>query len=213
MKKLRSQKKSEHRKYAAKIITEFNQSALEQKWLEYSTAQTPIILYGVPSHVIHYEYLTVGSLGFVFSLHYREKEVFGSYEPLLAILVGTTRSGADIVDWEKTDSFRVFLTILKELKEKITEVTSTYPIYDDYLKAIGFEFSYHEWKNKLRDFVKLFKDYLKEEKIPVGFYHLVQLSSMFFKDEEIVDILNRMIAEDILVINAETEIEYFKLTV
>jgi len=181
-KKIKITKKSEHRKYAAKIVTEFNQSVLEQKWLEYSTAHTPVILYGMPGRVIHYEHLTIGPVGFVFSLYYREKEIFGNYEPLLAILVSTTRSGEDIVNWEKTDSFRLFLTILKELKEKITEVTATYPMYEAYLKAIGFEFSYNEWKNKLRDFVKLFKNYLKEEKIPIWFYYLTQLTSMFFKD-------------------------------
>ncbi len=194
------------------MITEYNQMELQKKWLEYSATHSPVIFYGVPTRVIHYEYLTIGPAGFLFSLYYREKEVLGGHEPLLAILAATTRTGADIVDWEKTDAFKVFLTVLKELDKKLAEISSTCPLYKNYLNAIGFEFSFSEWKGKLREFVKLFKNHLKQDKIPVAFYHLVQVTAMFFTDEEVVDMLNRLIAENALVINSETEIEDLKVT-
>lgn len=77
--------KSDQRKYAAKIITEFRQQKLEEKWIEYSS--TPFsFLYGkTATPVIHYEHLTIGPAGFLFSLHYRKKEIFGYHEPILSI--------------------------------------------------------------------------------------------------------------------------------
>ena len=65
---------------------------------------------------------------------------------MLSILVNTTPTGEDIFDWKETNAFKVFSDILKELNRKINEVTSSYPSYANYLKSIGFEFSYSEWK-------------------------------------------------------------------
>ena len=204
--------KSDQRKYAAKIITEFRQQELQKKWIKYSSESFPFLFRETTTPVIHYEHFTIGPLGFLFSLHYREKEIFGNYEPILSILVNTAPAGVDIFDWEETDAFKVFLDILKELNEKINEVTSNYILYADYLKSIGFEFSYSEWKKQLLKFVKLFKNQIKEDKIPSMFYHIVQLTAMFFTDEEIIDLLNRLITEEKLIIKSETEIEDLKIT-
>ncbi len=205
--------KSEQRKYAAKIITEFRQLDLQEKWMEYSSAYPPPIFYGEPTApVIHYEHLVIGPAGFLFSLYYREKEIFGNYKPALSILVDTTPTGEDIVEWRGTDAFKVFTSILKELDKKISEITSNYPVYADYLASIGFEFSYSEWRKQLHNFVKFFKNQIKEDKIPLMFYHIVQLTAMFFKDEEIVDLLNKLIAEGVLKIKSETEIGDLKIT-
>ncbi len=205
--------KSDQRMYAAKIITEFGQQKLQEKWIKYSFTHFPTIFFGKTiTLVIHYEHLTIGPLGFLFSLHYREKEIFGSYEPVLSILVNTTPTGEDIFDWEETDAFKVFSDILKELDRKINEVTSSYPSYADYLKLIGFEFSYSEWKKQLLNFVKLFKNQIKEDKIPLMFYQMVQLTAMFFTDEEIIDPLNRLIAKEKLIVKSETEIGDLKVT-
>ena len=205
--------KSEQRKYAAKIITEFRQIDLQEKWIEYSSAHPPLIFYGEPTTpVIHYEHLTIGPAGFLFSLYYREKEIFGNYEPALSILADTTPTGEDIVDWEGTDAFKVFTSVLKELDRKISETALNYPVYADYLASIGFEFSYSEWKEQLLNFVKLFKNQIKEDKIPSTFYHIVQLTAMFFKDEETINLLNKLITEDVLKIKSETEIGDLKIT-
>lgn len=205
--------KSEQRKYAAKIITKFRQIDLQEKWIEYSSAHPPPIFYGEPTApVIHYEHLTIGPAGFLFSLYYREKEIFGNYEPALSILVNTTPTGEDIVDWRGTDAFKVFTSILKELDKKISGLTSNYPVYADYLASIGFEFSYSRWKEQLLNFVKLLKNQIKEGRIPLMFYHIVQLTAMFFKDEEIINLLNKLIAEDVLKIKSETEIGDVKIT-
>jgi len=205
--------KSEQRKYAARIITEFSQSDLQEKWIEYSSTLPPIIFYGKQTApVIHYEHLTIGPAGFLFSLYYREKEVFGNYEPALSILVDIAPTGEDIVDWRETDIFRVFIFILKELDKKVSELTSNYPVYADYLTSIEFESSYSQWKELLHDFVKLFKNQIKEDKIPLAFYHIVQLTAMFFKDEEIIDLLNKLIAKDVLKIKSETEMGDLKIT-
>ena len=204
--------KSDQRKYAAKIITEFSQQELQKKWIEYSSEPFPFLFGETITPVIHYEHLTIGPLGFLFSLHYREKEIFGSYEPVLSILVNTTPTGEDIFDWEETDAFKVFSDILKELNRKINEVTSSYPLYANYLKSIGFEFPYSEWEKQLLNFVKLFKNQIKEDRIPPMFYQMVQLTAMFFTDEEIIDLLNRLLAEEKLIVKSETEIEDLKIT-
>jgi len=203
--------KSDQRKYAAKIITELSQQELQKKWIEYSSEPFPFLFGETTTPVIHYEHLTIGPLGFLFSLHYREKEIFGSYEPVLSILVNTTPTGEDIFDWEETDAFKVFSDILKELNRKINEVTSSYPLYANYLKSIGFEFPYSEWENQLLNFVKLFKNQIKEDRIPPMFYQMVQLTAMFFTDEEIIDLLNRLLAEEKLIVKSETEIEDLKI--
>ena len=203
--------KSDQRKYAAKIITELSQQELQKKWIEYSSEPFPFLFGETTTPVIHYEHLTIGPLGFLFSLHYREKEIFGSYEPVLSILVNTTPTGEDIFDWEETDAFKVFSDILKELNRKINEVTSSYPLYANYLKSIGFEFPYSEWEKQLLNFVKLFKNQIKEDRIPPMFYQMVQLTAMFFTDEEIIDLLNRLLAEEKLIVKSETEIEDLKI--
>ena len=130
---------------------------------------------------------------------------------MLSILVNTTPTGEDIFDWEETDAFKVFSDILKELNRKINEVTSSYPLYANYLKSIGFEFSHSEWENQLLNFVKLFKNQIKEDRIPPMFYQMVQLTAMFFTDEEIIDLLNRLLAEEKLIVKSETEIEDLKI--
>ena len=134
---------------------------------------------------------------------------------MLSILVNTTPTGEDIFYWKETDAFKVFSDILKELNRKINDVTSSYPSYANYLKSIGFEFSYSEWKNQLRDFVKdfvkIFKNQIKG-KPPMMFYQMVQLTAMFFTDEEIIDLLNRLLAEERLIVKSETEIEDLKIT-
>jgi len=211
-KEINIRKKSELREYATEIITEFVQQELEEKWCEYTSTSPPIIFHGRVSPVIHYKHLTIGPLGFLFSLYYREKEIFGNYEPTFAILVDKTSTGKDIVDWERTDIFRVFSFMLKELDKKIDVVKSSYPIYGDYLISIGFEFPYHEWKKKLPNLVKLFKNQVRGEKIPEMFYQLVQFTAMFFKNEEVMSLLNKLIAENVLIINSETEIEDLKIT-
>ena len=127
-------------------------------------------------------------------------------------LVSTTHIGMNIFDWEETDAFKVFSAILRELDGKINEVASSYTLYANYLKSIGFEFSYSEWKKQLLNFVKLFKNQIKEDKIPPLFYQIVQLTAMFFTDEEIIDLINRLIAEEKLIIKSETEIEDLKIT-
>ena len=162
--------RSDQRKYAAKIITEFRQQELQEKWIKYSSEPFPFLFRERTTPVIHYEHLTIGPLGFLFSLHYRGKEIFERYKPALSILVNTTPTGEDIFDWEETDAFKVFSDILKELNRKINEVTSSYPLYANYLKSIGFEFSYSEWEKQLLNFVKLFKNQIREDKIPPMFY-------------------------------------------
>ena len=102
--------------------------------------------------------------------------------------------------------------ILKELNRKINEVTSSYPLYANYLKSIGFEFPYSEWEKQLLNFVKLFKNQIKEDRIPPMFYQMVQLTAMFFTDEEIIDLLNRLLAEEKIIVKSETEIEDLKIT-
>ena len=206
--RIKIRKKPELREYAAKIITQFNQGDLAKKWIELTSSEK------YPYRpVIHYKHLTIGPLGFLFSLYYREKEIFGRHEPLLAILVDTSPAGEDIIDWKSTDALKLFSSILKELNKKIDEVTSSYPVYNDYLTLIGFEFSYAEWKKELPAFEKLFKNQIKENKIPLMFYQIVQLTAMFFKDEEIIHLLNKLIAKDKLVINPEViEIEDLKIT-
>lgn len=210
--RIKIRKKLELREYAAKIITHFNQGDLAKKWIELtSSGEYPY------RPVIHYKHLTIGPFGFLFSLYYREKEIFGRHEPLLAILVDTSPAGEDIIDWKSTDALNVFSTILNELNKKIEEDTSSYPVYNDYLTSIGFEFSYAEWKkelpNELPAFVKLFKYQIKENTIPLMFYQIVQLTAMFFKDVEIIHLFNLLIAKGKLVINPEViEIEDFKIT-
>ena len=206
--RIKIRKKPELREYASKIITLFNQGDLAKKWVELtSSGEYPY------RPVIHYKHFTIGPLSFLFSLYYQEKEIFGRYEPLLAILVDTSPAGENIVDWKKTDALNVFSSILKELNKKIGEVTSSYPVYNDYLTLIGFEFSYAEWKKELPAFEKLFKNQIKEDKIPLMFYQIVQLTTMFFKDEEMIHLLNKLIAEGKLVINPElSEIEDLKIT-
>jgi len=206
--------KSDQRKYAARIITEFKQLTLQEKWIEYTSTHPTPIFYGelAAPPVIHYEHLTVGPVGFLFSLYYREKDVFGNHEPVLSILVDTTPSGEDIVDWEGTDALKVFTSILKELDQKINKLSSNTPIYNDYLTLIKFEFSYSQLKKLLYDFVKFFKNQIKENKVPLDFYSIVQLTAMFFKDEEVIYILNKLIAEDTLKIKSETEMRGLKIT-
>jgi hypothetical protein len=206
--RIKIRNKPELREYAAKIITRFNQQDLTKKWIEF-------ISYEGCSYrpVIHYKHITIGPLGFLFSLYYREKEIFGQHEPLLAILVGTSHTGEDIIDWKRTDALKVFSSILNELNKKIGDVILSYPVYNDYLTSIGFEFSYTEWKKELSPFEKIFKNQIKENKIPLRFYQIVQLTAIFFEDEEIIHLLNKLIANGKLVINSERlEIEDLKIT-
>lgn len=152
-------------------------------------------------------------MGFKLPLYYREKEIFGRHEPILAILVDTTPSGEYIVNWERTDAFKVFSAIQNELNTKITDIRSNYPLYNDYLTSIGFEFPYTEWKQNSLELVRELKVQLKENKIPLWFYQIVQYTGMFFKDKEIIDLLNKLIADNKLVINPEViEIEDLKIT-
>ena len=205
--RIQIRKKSELRGYATKIITQFNQNDLANKWIE-------LISSGNYSYrpVIHYKHLTIGPFGFLFSLYHREKEIFGMYEPILAILVGKTPAEEYIVDFDRTDAFKVFSDIQKELNTKITDIRSNHPLYNDYLTSIGFEYP-AEWGKNSLELVREFKDQLKENRIPIWFYQLVQYTGMFFKDKEIIDLLNKLIAENKLVINPElSEIGDLKIT-
>lgn len=204
---IKIRKKSELRVYAGKIITSFNEHDLTNKWIEISSTTE------IYRPVIHYKHLTLGPLGFKLPLYYREKEIFGRHEPILAILVDTTPSGEYIVNWERTDAFKVFSAIQNELNTKITDIRSNYPLYNDYLTSIGFEFPYTEWKQNSLELVRELKVQLKENKIPLWFYQIVQYTGMFFKDKEIIDLLNKLIADNKLVINPEViEIEDLKIT-
>lgn len=205
--KIKIRKKSELREYARKIITSFNEHDLANKWEEISSTTE------IYRPVIHYKHLTFGPLGFKLSLYYREKEIFGCHEPILMILGDTTPAGEYIVDWERTDAFKVFSAIQNELNTKITDIRSNYPLYKDYLTSVGFEFPYTEWKQNSLELVRELKVQLKENKIPLWFYQIVQYTGMFFKDKEIIDLLNKLIAENRLVINPElSEIEDLKIT-
>lgn len=204
---IKIRKKSELRVYAGKIITSFNEQDLTNKWIEISSTTE------IYRPVIHYKHLTLGPLGFKLPLYYREKEIFGRHEPILAILVDTTPAGEYIVNWERTDAFYVFSSIQTELNTKITDIRSNYPLYNDYLTSIGFEFPYTEWKQNSLELVRELKVQLKENKIPLWFYQIVQYTGMFFKDKEIINLLNKLIAENKLVINPElSEIEDLKIT-
>jgi hypothetical protein len=206
--KIKIRNKPELRKYATKIIIQFNQHDLAAKWKELTSLEE------YPYHpVIHYKHFTAGPLGFLFSLYYREKEIFGQHKPLLTILVDKSHTGEDIVNWERTDAFKVFSSILKELNRKIGAITSSCPAYNYYLTLIGFEFPYTEWKKDLPAFGKFFKNQIKENKIPLMFYQIVQLAAMFFKDEETIHLINKLIAKGELVINPELlEIDDLKIT-
>lgn len=202
---IKIRKKSELRKYASKIITEFNHNDLTEKWMELASS-------GDYEPVIHYTHLTMGPVGLLFSLHYREKEILGRREPILAVLVDRTPTGEYIIDWEGTDAFRVFSFILEEINKKVPEVYSKYPVYAEYLTLIGFEFSYTDWKKELLNFVKSLKNEIKDDKIPIMLYQIIQICAMFFKDDEILDLLNKLIAENKLIINSKTEIEDLRIT-
>ncbi len=197
-KKIKITKKSELREYAAEIIIEFDQTQLTEKWLNYA-------IKGRHGPVIHYKQITIGPLGLLFSLYNRDKELFGNQEPLLACLVNTNSAGEDIINWSETDIYKLFFDFNEKLKNKIAKIEEVNPVYYNYLSLIGFNIT--ESSNKeLLDFVKTFKKMIRQGKIPTKFYETSQLSTLFFKDEEIICFLNELIADKRLVINSEIDL-------
>ena len=70
----------------------------------------------------------------------------------------------------------------------------------------------NQLRDFVKDFVKIFKNQTKK-KPPMMFHQMVQLTAMFFTDEEIIDLLNRLLAEEKkLIVKSETEIEDLKIT-
>lgn len=206
---IKIRKRSELREYAQKMITNFRQHELIKKWLKVSEP----FEHHYP--VIHYEYLTLGPLGFVLTPYYREKEFFGYQKPVLSILVKTTTTGQYIIDWERTDVLKLFSTIQKELYSKIAKVISIYPPYGKYLSEIKLDYKlfYEKWKRTSHELVRNFKKQIKNNETPLWFYRLVQFTTMFFEDEEVIKMLNKLIADETLVINiSEIEFKNLKIT-
>jgi hypothetical protein len=204
-KKIKITRKSELRDYAAEIIIGFDQTQLTEKWLNYA-------INGRHGPVIHYKHITIGPLGLLFSLYNRDKELFGNQEPLLACLVNTNSIGEDIINWSKTDIYILFFNFYKNLKNKLMEIKEKDQIYNNYLNLIGIDIP--EISNRdLLDFVKNFKKMIRDGKINSKFYEIVQLSTLFFSDEEIICFLNELIADKKLVINSEIDIRDKKIKI
>ncbi len=130
-KKIKISKKSELREHAAEIILEFDQTQLTEKWLNYA-------IEGRHGPVIHYKQITIGPLGLLFSLYNRDKELFGNQEPLLASLINTNSAGEYIINWSKTDIYKLFFDFYENLKNKIIKIEELDPVYRNYLSLIGF---------------------------------------------------------------------------
>jgi len=190
-------RKTDLRNSAAKIVTDLSQDEFLEKWIYYT-------LDGRSRPVIQYEHLTIGPFGLIFSLHYREKELFGSQEPLLGCLVDSTHAGEDIVNWDKTDIVYLFSQIIKITKLKYERLKESDPIYFDYLNSIGYEFPSY-----LNSDLSQLSDNLKNKNngITIGFYCIVQLSTLFLQDIDLIKILNKLIYKKKLVVKSEVEIK------
>lgn len=197
--------KKEKRAYAARIITNFDQPSLESKYLEFSSS------YRYPP-VIHYGHLTVGPLGFIFTPYYREKEILEIPQPTLSVLAKESLEGVDIINWERTNLTKFFTEIMNDIRSKMISLRSKCPVYKRYLNLIGFDEAIFEKKDAL-SLSKDFKEKISQNLIPTWFYEIVQLSSMFLTDEEAIKLLNRLIAEGILVIKvSEIDLNNIKVT-
>ena len=198
--------KKEKRVYAAQIITSFNQSSLQRKYLEFSSS------YGSPP-VIHYGHLTIGPLGFIFTPYYKEKEILEISQPTLNVLTEWSPEGKYIINWERTNLTKFFPAVMNDMKSKMISLLSKCPVYKQYLSLIGFDEAIFEEKKDALSLSKDFKEKISQNLIPVWFYEIVQLSSMFLTDEEVIKLLNKLIAEDILVIKvSEIDLHNVKVT-
>lgn len=197
--KIRS--KSDQLKYCKEIILDSDEESITKKWI--NLIQKLTLVY---PPTIHYKHLTLGPLGLKFSLYPRGKTVFGFPRPIFNILM---RSAFDI---NNTDFNRVFSFILKNLEKKIDKVPDEYPAYYKYLGSINMSQEellsiISEYRQNLLKIVKRFQRGLKEDKILMFFFILSQLSAMFYRDEEVLGLLNELIAEGSLVIKQECDLE------
>jgi len=197
--------KKEKRRYAAQIITSFDQRTLEYKYLEFSNR------YGYPP-VIHYGHLVTGPLGFIFSPYYREKEILEVPKPLLSVLIEKSYEGDDVIDWRSTKLPNFFSAVIKKMKSKMISIGSECPVYKQYLNIIGIDETIFENKRDVTFLSKDFKEKIMRNLIPIWFYEIVQLSGMFFTDEEAIKFLNMLIAENILVPKV-SEIDLYNMKV
>jgi hypothetical protein len=191
--------KKELRYYAAEVVTKFNEETLCEKWIEFSSK------YRYPL-VIHLNYFIIGPAGFVLTPYHREKPILDFPRPILDIVMEPTQTYKEIVDWRKTNIAKFLSHIIDDVANGIENTCENYPIYKDYLENIGFTFSSSDWKKELPKVTGIFKDCLKKGQIPVQFYVLEQLTGMFLEDEEVVKVLNSLIANGTLVIKNETDI-------
>jgi len=204
-KKLKIKKKTELRKIAARIITGFSQDTLIEKWISLSSS-------GIYAPVMHYKHLTIGPLGFLFSLYYKEKELFTWQEPLLTILITSDAAGEEIINWEESDLFTTFSVLVNAINKKFDKICSEDHTYGKYLKYIGFAIPPVFSKKNLRLLAREFKKSIKQNKIPIAYHMLSQLSAMFLHGAEAIKLINKVIAEDGLIIQIETEVEDYIIT-
>lgn len=191
--------KSDLRRCAAEIVTSFSEDKILESWVQMEHYPP----------VVHYRHFTIGPLGLKFSIYFKEKAQ-SEYSLLYNILLGNrSDSEESIVDWKRTDVLRLFLELINAIERKLKNLPTVYGLYLwQFLRLEDLLFSELEsLKNNLREFSKEYKERIQKDEVPIWFYAIVQLSEMLFTDDEIVDILNKLIADEILHINIEPEYE------
>lgn len=192
---------------AIKFILKKNEETEEliTNWIDFSVNEN------YPP-VLHESNRTIGPLGPVISLYDREIIGYEGSKPHLDIIFSRDQtSDSAIIDIERTDMVKVLSELLNAMKgEQMNFFEEKVPPYYQYLDEIigieNIEDTIDNFRQNIGNLSKKFSERMKENKLPDEYLVISQLSALLLSQDNLISILNYLIAQNSLKINKERKI-------